>query len=135
VVEAAAFNGSHTALVYWPGWVFLIAALAGLVLLFLRIFVPQATISRMPSTDAPVYAGIDVVMLLCALLQLLTSVGSPTQHYETTAGGVYTLGPGIGIFIGIVAAVAVGAGGYLMRAGTQPATRWMAPARRAAPPS
>jgi hypothetical protein len=123
VVETGAFNGSHSALVYWPGWVFFIAVLVGLVLLFLRTFMPQLTISPMPSTDAPVYAGIGVVMLLCALLRLLTGVGSGTEYYQTTAGGVYTLAPGIGVFIGIIAAAAVGVGGYLMRAEPQPATK------------
>ncbi len=125
VVETGAFNGSHSALVYWPGWVFFIAAFLGVVLLFLRTFTPQVTISPMPSTDAPVYAGTAVVMLLCALLRLLTGVGSVQAYYETAQGGVYTVDPGIGVFIGIIAAAAVGAGAYWMRGERQPATRPM----------
>lgn len=111
VVETGAFNGSHSALVYWPGWVFCIAALLGLTLLVLRTFMPRMTISPMPSTDAPVYAGIAFVMGLCVVLRLLAGVGQVTEYYSTTAGGVYTVGPGIGEFIGIVATAMVGAGG------------------------
>jgi hypothetical protein len=137
--ESAAFNDGHGGLVYWPGWVFLAAVIIGLVLLSLRTFLPHVAISPMPSTDAPVYAGISAVMLLCALLGLLTGVGGHTEYYETSAGGVYTLGPGIGIFIGIVAAVAVGVGGFLMRAKRHPASRQIGPGRLpvspAGPPS
>jgi hypothetical protein len=61
VVETGAFNGSHSAFLYWPGWVFFISVLAGLVLLCLRTFLPHVTISPMPSTDAPVYTIVAAV--------------------------------------------------------------------------
>jgi hypothetical protein len=115
VLETGAFNGSHSGLVYWQGWAFLIAALLGLVLLWTRTFRPQLTISPMPSTDAPVYAVIAVVMLLCVGLRLFVGVGAHTYAYDTAAGGVYILGPGLGLFIGIAAAAVVLAGAVLMR--------------------
>jgi hypothetical protein len=115
VLETGAFNGSHSGLVYWQGWVFFIAALLGLALLWTRTFRPELTISPMPSTDAPVYAVIGVVMLLCVALRLFVGVGAQTYTYETAAGGVYILGPGLGLFIGIAAAALVLAGAVLMR--------------------
>jgi hypothetical protein len=103
--------------------VFFLAALLGAALLALRTFAPQVTVSPMPATDAPVYAVIAAVLLLISVWGLLVGVGDRTAYYETAAGGVYTLGPGIGVFIGMVAAGVVAGGAFLMRGITHPAIR------------
>jgi hypothetical protein len=127
VAETGAFNANHSALVGWQGWVFLIAALLGAALLALRTFAPQVTVSPMPATDAPVYAVIAAVLLLMTVLRLLVGVGLGEAYYETAAGGVYTLGPGFGIFVGMVGAAVVGVGSFLMRGIAHPASGSTAP--------
>jgi hypothetical protein len=119
--ETSAFNAGHSAFVGWQGWVFFIAVILGASLLAIRTFAPQVTASPMASTDAPDYAVLAAVMLLMGVLVLLVGVGERTEYYETAAGGVYTLGPGLGIFIAMVGAAAVGFGGFLMRGATHPA--------------
>jgi hypothetical protein len=61
-------SGSHDALGYWSGWIFFLAILVGIALFVLRTFAPQVSIPALPFSDAMIYLGIGIVMLLCALL-------------------------------------------------------------------
>lgn len=115
-------SGSHDALGYWSGWIFFLAVLVGVALFVLRTFTPQVNIPAMPFTDAMIYAGIGVVMILCALLWLVTGGGYSGfyDQYASLAG--YSSGPSFGVFLGIIAAAVVAVGGYLARSDPQPAT-------------
>jgi hypothetical protein len=88
-----------------------------------RNFVPQAGIPALPFTDAMIYAGLGVVMILCALLVLVTGGGNSDLYAQLPLPEGVSWGPNFGVFIGIIAAAAVGVGGYLMRAVPQPATK------------
>ena len=116
-------SGGHDALGYWSGWLFFLAVLVGIALFAVRTFVPQGSIPALPFTDAMIYLGVGVVMLLCALLWLATGggYGSVYDQYAALAG--YASGPSIGVFLGIITAAAVAAGGYLTKSDPQPATR------------
>jgi len=115
-------SGGHDALGYWSGWIFFLAILIGLALFVIRTFVPQVSIPALPFTDTALYLGIGVVMILCALLWLVTGGGYSSVYaiYSDLPG--YSSGPSFGVFIGIIAAAAVGVGGYLVRSEPQPAT-------------
>jgi hypothetical protein len=115
-------SGSHDALGYWSGWIFFLAILVGIALFVLRTFVPQVSIPALPFTDAMIYLGIGIVMLLCALLWLVTGGGYAGLYDQYAAEAGYSSGPSFGVFIGIIAAAAVAVGGYLAKADPQPAT-------------
>jgi hypothetical protein len=115
-------SGSHDALGYWSGWLFFLAILVGIALFVMRTFVPQVSIPALPFTDAMVYAGIGVVMLLCALLWLATGGGYAGLYDQYAAEAGYSSGPSFGVFVGIIAAAAVAIGGYLAKSDPQPAT-------------
>jgi hypothetical protein len=116
-------TGGHNALGYWSGWLFFLAILVGIALFVIRTFVPDIKIPALPFTDAMIYLGIGVVMLLCALLWLVTSGGYASLYAEFSDLPGYSSGPSFGVFIAIIAAAAVAAGGYLMKAEPQPATK------------
>jgi hypothetical protein len=116
-------SGGHDALGYWSGWLFFLVLLAGVVLFVLRTFVPQAAIPALPLSDWMIYAGIGVVAVLCALLWLATGGGYGDIYASYSALPGYSSGPSFGLFIGIIAAAAVAAGGYLMKSDPQPATK------------
>jgi hypothetical protein len=116
------YTDSFSAFGYWPGWIFIVAVLAGVVLFALRMFAPRLTIPPLLVTDAVIYTGIGVVMLLCALLWVVTGAGYAHQYLVLLAQGPLASTPGFGLFIGVIAAAAVGFGGFLMRA-EPPATR------------
>ena|SRR5580704_8640498 len=115
-------SGSHDALGYWSGWLFFLAILVGIALFVMRTFVPQVSIPALAFTDAMVYAGIGVVMLLCALLWLATGGGYAGLYDQYAAEAGYSSGPSFGVFVGIIAAAAVAIGGYLAKSDPQPAT-------------
>jgi hypothetical protein len=115
-------SGSHDALGYWSGWIFCLAILVGIALFVLRTFAPQVSIPALPFTDAMIYLGIGIVMLLCALLWLVTGGGYAGLYDQYAAEAGYSSGPSFGVFIGIIAAAAVAVGGYLAKADPQPAT-------------
>jgi hypothetical protein len=115
-------SGGHDALGYWSGWIFFLAILVGIALFVLRTFVPQVSIPALPFTDAMIYLGIGIVMLLCALLWLVTGGGYAGLYDQYAAEAGYSSGPSFGVFIGIIAAAAVAVGGYLAKADPQPAT-------------
>jgi hypothetical protein len=104
------------ALGFWSGWLFFLAVLVGIALFVVRNFVPQAGISALPFTDAMIYAGLGVVMILCALLWLVTGGWNSALYAQIANLSGISSGPNFGVFIGIIAAAAVGVGGYLMRA-------------------
>jgi hypothetical protein len=116
-------SGGHDALGYWSGWLFFLAVLVGIALFVVRNFVPQAGIPALPFTDAMIYAGLGVVMILCALLVLVTGGGNSDLYAQLPLPEGVSWGPNFGVFIGIIAAAALGVGGYLMRAVPQPATK------------
>jgi len=86
-------SGGHDALGYWSGWIFFLAILVGLALFVLRTFVPQVSIPALPFTDAMIYVGIGVVMLLCALLWLVTGGGYSGVYAEFSGLAGYSSGP------------------------------------------
>jgi hypothetical protein len=115
-------SGGHDALGYWSGWLFFLAVLVGIALFVIRTFVPQVSIPALPFTDAMIYLGLGIVMILCALLWLVTSGGYSDLYAQDAALTGYSSGPSFGVFIGIIAAAAVAVGGYLAKSDPQPAT-------------
>jgi hypothetical protein len=105
-------NGSVGALNDWPGWLFFLAVLAGLALFIIRTFVPTVTLPTMPQPDAIMFAGLGVFMAVMALLWLLF-------HGSSGSGFGYSAGPGFGLFVGLIAGLAVAVGGYLKRSEPQ----------------
>jgi hypothetical protein len=109
-------NGSVGALNDWPGWLFFLAVLAGLALFIIRTFVPTVTLPTMPQPDAILYAGLGIFMAVMALLWLLT-------HTNGGSGPGYSYGPSFGLFIGLIAGIAVAVGGFLKRSEPQAAVQ------------
>jgi hypothetical protein len=109
------FQASHNVFGYWSGWVFFAALLVGLALFVLRTFVPHVTVPTLNFSDATIYAGAGMVMALCGVLWLVTGGGYATLNPL----GVYSSAPGVGVFIGFVAAAAVLVGAFLMRSEPQ----------------
>lgn len=130
-------SGGHDALGYWSGWIFFLVVLAGIALFVMRTFVPQVSIPALPFTNSMIYLGIGVVMLLAALLWLATGGGYANLYAAYSDLPGYSSGPSFGVFIGIIAGAAVGAGGYLMKSDPQPATKplssYQAPPEPSAP--
>jgi len=116
-------SGSHNAFGYWSGWLFVLAVLTGIALFAVRNYVPDISIPALPFTDSMIYLGIGVVMLLCALLWLATGGGYGSVYAYASDFPGYSSGPSFGVFIGVLAGVAVGAGGYLVQSEPQPATK------------
>lgn len=118
---SASFNGlgvntssSVGALADWPGWLFFLATLAGLALFILRTFVPTFSIPELPRSDAILYTAVGIVAAVMALLWLVL-------HSSGASGTGYSVGPGFGLFIGLLAGVAVAVGGFLKRSEPQTA--------------
>jgi hypothetical protein len=116
------FNGggiggsfSFGALSYWSGWFFFLALLVGLVLFVLRTFVPTVTIPQLPQTDAMIYMIIGIFMALMAIIWLLLFSSA------SYTGAGYSAGSGFGLYVGLIAAIAVAAGGFLKRSEPQAA--------------
>jgi hypothetical protein len=114
------FNSSVSVggLSYWAGWLYFIAVLAGLLLYVLRTFVPNVAMPALPQTDAILYIGTGVFMVVMAIFWLLLGSGT-----ASASGPGFSAGASFGLFIGLIAAVAVAVGGYLKRSDAQPATR------------
>jgi hypothetical protein len=132
-------SGGHDALGYWSGWIFFLVLLVGIALFVMRTFVPQVAIPALPFPDWLIYTEIGVVALLCALLWLATGGGYSDFYAQYSALPGYSSGPSFGLFIGIIAAVTVAAGGYLTKSEPQPATKrlsaYPSPSAPAAPPA
>jgi hypothetical protein len=116
-VGAASFSASASGLAYWSGWFFFIFTLIGIGLFVMRTFVATVAMPALPANDAMVYSVIGVVMLVMALLWLIA--GAPAS----VSGPGYSAGLSFGLIIGIIAAIAVIAGGFLKRTDPQPATK------------
>jgi hypothetical protein len=110
-------SGSVGGLNYWSGWFFFLAVLVGLALFILRTFVPSVAIPALPMNDAVTYMVVGAVMVVTALLWLL--LGAPASY---SAPG-FSAGISFGMIIGLIAGVAVLAGGFLKRSDPQPATK------------
>ena len=102
---------------YWTGWFFFLFVLIGLALIILRTFAPSVAIPALPVNDAMTYMIVGAVMVVMALLWLL--LGAPASF----SGPGYSAGISFGLIIGLIAGVAVLAGGYLKRSDPQPATK------------
>jgi len=85
----------------------------------MRTFVATVAMPALPVNDAMVYSVIGVLMLVMALLWLLA--GAPAS----VSGPGYSVGLSFGLIIGIIAAIAVIAGGFLKRSDPQPAIKPM----------
>jgi len=110
-------SGSVGGLNYWSGWFFFLAVLVGLALFILRTFVPSIAIPALPMNDAMTYMVVGAVMVVTALLWLL--LGAPGSY---SAPG-FSSGISFGLIIGLIAGVAVLAGGFLKRSDRQRATK------------
>jgi len=99
----------------WPGWLFFLAVLVGLALFILRTFVPTFTIPQLPQTDAMIYMIIGIFMALMAIIWLLLFSSA------SYSGAGYSAGSSFGLYIGLIAAIAVAAGGFLKRSEPQAA--------------
>jgi hypothetical protein len=108
------FSTSAGGLSYWSGWLFFLAVIAGIALFVLRNFASSVKIPAMPQSDAMIYTIIGVVMVIMAVFWLLLGSGS------TVSGAGYSAGPSFGLFVGLIAAIAVAVGGFLKRSDPQP---------------
>jgi hypothetical protein len=102
------------ALSYWTGWFFFLAVLVGLAFYILRTFVPTVALPAMPQPDAVLYMILGAFMAVMAILWLLLGSGT-----ASVSGPGYSAGASFGLFIGIIAAIGVLAGGYLKRSDPQ----------------
>ena len=107
-------SASVGALSDWPGWLFFLALLAGLALFVLRTFVPTVNIPQLPQSDAMIYTIIGVFMAVMAIFWLLFHNGA------SFSGAGYSAGVSFGLYIGLIAAIAVAVGGFLKRSEPQP---------------
>ena len=94
---------------YWTGWFFFLAVLVGLALIILRTFAPTVAIPALPLNDAVTYMVVGGVMVVMALLWLV--LGAPASYSEVG----YSAGVSFGLFVGMIAGIAVVAGGFLKR--------------------
>jgi len=111
------FSNSVGALSSWSGWLFFLVVLIGIALFVFRTLLPTVALPALPIDDALTYLIVGIVMVIMALLYLLTYGASGAS------GPGYSVGVSFGLFLGIIAGAAVGAGGFLKRADPQPATR------------
>lgn len=109
--ESGSFNGTT----YWSGWLFLLVALAGLAWWGIRNFVPTMQLPVLPLAEHMKYIVMGAIMVLCAVIFLLAGGSSSYNGPGASAG------PSFGLFIGIIAGVAVAAGGFLKQSDPAPA--------------
>ena len=117
VTAGFSYSGSVGGLNYWTGWFFFLFVLIGLALIILRTFVPSVAIPALPLNDSMTYIVCGAVMVVAALLWLV--IGAPGSY----SGPGFSAGVSFGLFIGLIAGIAVAAGGYLKRTDPQPATK------------
>jgi hypothetical protein len=97
------------------GWLFFLAALAGVALFILRTFVRSVALPWRQRADRVIYLSLGIFMALMAVLFLVVNGG------QSVSGPGYSAGPGIGVFLGIVAAILIAVCGLLKRSGVQSA--------------
>ncbi len=116
-VSVPGYSSSISGWAGWQGYLailgFIVAAIVVLLPLFGRSV--RGIISSLPPTltDARLVMGAGIVALVGGLLYLTT-----TNNATSTAGLAGTgisAGPSIGLYIALVCAVAIAAGGYLMQ--------------------
>jgi len=116
--DAGPFSGSAS-ISGWHGWgiisVLLLIA-SGVIAVLPLVGIPslRSLVPTLPPTvtDSMVLMGAGVIAILTTLLFMFTE-GSGAS------GAGYSEGPSIGAYVGLICAIAVAAGGYLMR--TDPA--------------
>lgn len=109
------FSVSINGLSHWTGVLFFLALLVGIALFVIRNFVPTVKVPTLPQPDAMLYLGIGAFMAVMAILFLVLGSGA------TISGPGYSAGPSFGLFLALLAAIAVAAGGFLKRSDPQPA--------------
>ena len=114
IAGAYQFSYSMNAFGHWTGVIFFLALLVGLGLFVVRNFVPNVKLPDLPQPDAMLYLGLGVLMAVMAILFLLIGSGASASSAEFSAG------PSLGLYLGLIAAVAVAAGGFLKRGDPQP---------------
>jgi hypothetical protein len=113
------YSSSVGALSGWSGWLFFLAVLVGIALFALRTFVPTVALPALPLVDSMLYIIIGLAMAVFALLYLVTYGGGGVS------GPGYSVGVSFGLWIGILAGLAIAVGGFLKRSDPQPATKPM----------
>lgn len=108
------YSVSVNGLSHWAGWLFFLALLAGLALFVIRNFVPTVKVPPLQQPDAMLYTIIGIFMVVMAIIYLLLGSGS------TFSGPGFSAGPSFGLFVGLIAAIVVAAGGFLKRSDPQP---------------
>jgi hypothetical protein len=116
-LACGSYNTSVGALSGWAGWLFFLAVLVGLAFFVLRTFVPTVQLPALPQSDAVLFVILGIFMAVMAILYLVTYGG------VSGSGPGYSVGPSFGLFVGLVAGIAVAAGGFLKRSDPQSATR------------
>ncbi|GAC1343219.1 MAG: hypothetical protein NVSMB29_15710 [Candidatus Dormibacteria bacterium] len=111
------FSVSVNGFSHWTGLLYLLAVLVGLALFVVRHFVPTVKVPELPQPDAMLYLAIGAFMAVMAILYLLLGSGT------TVSGPGYSAGPSFGLFIGLIAGIAVAAGGFLKRSEPQQVTQ------------
>ncbi len=125
---------------FFHGWGFLysLAVIVAIAYAAARMFA-AASIPPLPMQDWMIFTVLGCVMLAGSIMFWLLDIGGA----GSASGFGYSAGPGFGLFIAILSAAAVAAGGFLKKADPQPATAPMnmgaagqpgAPTQYAAPP-
>jgi len=115
-IPAGTSSTSVNAFGAWSGWLFFLVLLvvAGV---FLARWFALGGLPALPAADFYVYVGGGALMLLLALVFIPT-----TSESEQYLNGTLASSTGAGLIIAILAAVAIGVGGYLKRGEAQPAS-------------
>lgn len=97
------------------GWLFFLAALVAAALFILRTFVRSVALPWRQRVDRVLYLSLGIFMVFWAVLFLVVNGG------KFVSGPGYSAGPGIGIILGIVAAIVIAVCGLFKRSDVQSA--------------
>ncbi len=94
---------------FWTGLLFFLAVLVGIALFVIRNFAHQVKLPDIGQPDGILYLGIGAFMAVMAIVYWLTTSG------DNISGPGFSSGPSFGLFLGLLAGLAVAAGGVLKR--------------------